>query len=390
MRLAIPATALCGLVVALWLLWNHRYETVPGLPQWRLAELRVLTPPTPGIEWAGTPDQPVLRLIRQPGAPPLALRLALPGIVPVAALHVRQQVAARSLVPGAEEWETGRMMIEWHQPGAPAKPELDLLGGAKLEEVGQIMPVVAVPERAPAVPALRIEHLGRSGVFEIRDLQLTVVEERALWRNGRWLLAAGFFTWLYVCFRRRRMLPRWRALAAAAVWLAMGIFFVVPGPWKSQRALARDFNLGSPSAFSDSAKAPPLVAEVPPAASRSGAIPANGKIDPTGGVALRVKVLLKPLRPLLHVLLIAAPALAFFLLLGRTRAAVLAAASLVLAMEISQTAFGYGFGWDDILDLATDSTGIALAAWLHRAWSARAAPPGSGRALPPGAPVNEM
>jgi glycopeptide antibiotics resistance protein len=65
---------------------------------------------------------------------------------------------------------------------------------------------------------------------------------------------------------------------------------------------------------------------------------------------------------LLHVLLLFCPTFAFAWLSGAKRALVLGC-SLALACEAAQTGFGYGFDWIDVLDLACDAAGIALA--LH-------------------------
>ncbi len=362
-RFLLTATPL-ALTAALWLLWNHRYESVPGLTVWRLADLRAQCPELPGVQWRGPADRPLLRLTRQPHAPPVALRLALPGAVAVDAMHLRHRVAARDLIPGDADWETGRVLLEWYPVDSPDALELDPVAGAKLNETGNESGVVALPARGPAVPALRLEHIGRSGDFEVGAVEITAVRERALWKYGRWLLASAWFTWCVAMLRSAPATPYWRAAAASAIWLAMGIHFVIPGPWKTQRPLGGHFQLGTPAAPALQTQAPPLVRDVAPAALRSEAVPASGRIEPAGGLALRVKHHLTALRPLLHALLICAPTLAFLLLLPR-RAALGLAASVVLAMELSQVALGYGFGWDDILDLATDAAGIALAVWLH-------------------------
>ena len=70
-------------------------------------------------------------------------------------------------------------------------------------------------------------------------------------------------------------------------------------------------------------------------------------------------------RPLLHSLLLFAPALALALLAGR-KPAVFLAIPLALAIELAQVAFGYGFDWIDVLDLACDAIGIALAMWAGK------------------------
>ena len=48
------------------------------------------------------------------------------------------------------------------------------------------------------------------------------------------------------------------------------------------------------------------------------------------------------------------------------RPTLLVAVLLSLAIEGAQAAFGYGFDWVDVIDLATDAAGIALGLWLCR------------------------
>jgi len=64
-------------------------------------------------------------------------------------------------------------------------------------------------------------------------------------------------------------------------------------------------------------------------------------------------------------LMLFAPALAIALLAG-ARPAVWLSSMSALAIELGQVAFGYGFGWDDIGDLASDLLGILLAVWVSR------------------------
>lgn len=360
MRRALLAGTFVALVAALALLWAHRFERTPGQPVWHLADLRREMPAVAGVEWRGAPDHPALRLRVDPRNPQVAVRLALPGAGAVEMLHLRFRMSARGLTPGAQDWETGRFMIEWHPPDGSPEVEQDPVGGIKLDQQGDPVAFVARPQNGPAVPSLRLEHLGRAGEFELADLEIIAVHERALWQTGRWFLAIGWFAWIAACIRSWPGISRWRALCAALVWLLMGIHFVIPGPWKIQRPIGGDFRLGEPAHAPPAAKAPPSVAGQTPVVIASGAIASIGKIPERGSLALRVKHAIKQARPLLHVFLLFAPALAFVWLLGRKRALFLAV-PLALAIELAQTAFGYGFGWDDVFDLVTDAIGIALA-----------------------------
>jgi hypothetical protein len=365
MRRVFPAASFLALVAALVLLWTHRYERVPGLPVWRLADLRTGVPEVPGVEWTGKADDPGLRLKVDEQTPRVALRLSIPGVPALNTLQLRYRMAANGLTPGKEKWETGRMMIEWHLEGMAGEVDQDPVGGAKLDEEFGNVTLIATSENGPARPALRIEHLGFAGKLELQDLEVTAVRERQLWKTGRWFLACGWLVWLVACIGPNPGSARWRVLAAAGIWLAMGIQFVVPGPWKIERPLTAGFELGERAHGPPSGQAPPSMESLSNPEISSGAVPSSGKIPVRGGLALRIKLLGAQARPLLHVLLLMAPVFASTLLVGR-KPTLFLAVLLSLAIEGAQTAFGYGFDWLDVIDLLTDAAGIALGLWLAK------------------------
>lgn len=365
MRRICLTASFMGLVLMLALLWTHRFERVPGLPVWSMADLRRDLPEPPGVEWTGTTEHPAARLKVDAQKPSVALRLAIPGAPALEMLQLRYRMVANGLIPGKEEWAFGRMTIEWHPQRGVGKVEQDPAGGIKLDEDSGNVMLIAVPENGPARPALRLEHLGIAGGFEVMDLELTAVRERAIWKTGRWFLVCGWLAWLVCFIGPGPGIARWRVLAAAAVWLLMAIHFVVPGPWKIQRPLICAFQLGEVADGQPSGQAPPLVAAQPDPAISSGAVPATGKLPASGGLALRIKVIAAQARPLLHILLLMGPVFVSFLLVGHKPTLVLAVL-VSLAIEGAQTAFGYGFDWIDLTDLATDAIGILLGLWLAK------------------------
>jgi hypothetical protein len=262
-------------------------------------------------------------------------------------------MAARGLVPGPHTWDDGRFMIEWHPQDGGGEITNDPVGSIRFDEVGAAEDFVVLSRSGPAVPALRLEHLGRSGEFEIADLEITPIRERLVWSIGKWLLALGWLAWCVACIRCWPGIPWWRAIAASAVCLLMGIHFVIPGPWKIQRAIYPEFRIGAESAV-------PAELHDAPAGVVSRPLPALGELPAQGDFALRVKLRIVEARPLLHVLLLFAPALLLVGLLGRTPALVLMIA-MALAIESAQLAFGYGFDRIDVLDLVCDAIGILLA-----------------------------
>lgn len=363
MRRVFLAGSFVVLVAALVLTWNHRYERVPGLPDWDLAMLRPGVPEVPGVEWLGPPDNPVLRLKVDGRNPRVALRLVIPDSPAVESLLLEFRLNASGLTPGREKWQTGRFMIEWHPTEGGTAVEKDPVAGIKLDQDSGRVSLVAVPVRRPAVPAIVLEHLGAAGGFDASGLQITPVREHALWKTGRWFLLVAAFAWLVACIRSWQQLAGWRVFSAAAICLLMIIEFAVPGPWKVQKPMViRDFQLGETL---PAVQAPPSVKAMLQPPITPGAIQPSGEIHAQGGPALYAKRVLNHLRILLHVALLAAPTLAFALLLGRN-GAIRLAIPLALAIEAAQTAFGYGFDWVDVVDLAFDGIGIWLALRLHR------------------------
>jgi hypothetical protein len=363
MRRAFLTAFFMALVSILAFLWNHRFERVPGLPVWRLADLRADLPGIPGCGWTGKGDDPMLMLRVDQQTPQVALRLAIPENPALEMLHLRYRMTAHGLLRGPEKWHTGRLMIEWHAPDGSAAPEMDLVGGIDLDRDSGPVVLIATPEKGPAVPALRLEHLGQSGEWELSDLEIIAVRERALWRICSWFLALCWLGWFFACVRSWPGVTWLRALGAASIWLFMGVHFAVPGPWKIQRPLAGDFRLGEIAIAPAMGEAPPLKAIGSPSMMHSGETSAHGNILPRGGLALRIRMLLAWARPLLHSLLFFAPVLASAWLVGRGPTLLLAVL-LALAIEAAQMAYGYGFDWIDMLDLLTDAAGIALGLWL--------------------------
>ena len=89
-----------------------------------------------------------------------------------------------------------------------------------------------------------------------------------------------------------------------------------------------------------------------------------GKIPDQGDFTLRLKHYAAKARSLLHIALLFGPTLLIACLVGK-RPAWSLGVILALAVEAAQFAFGYGFDWVDVFDLACDATGIALALAVH-------------------------
>ncbi len=367
MRRILLSVSLFVLLAVTGAMWNLRFERVRGAADWHLADLRMALPPTDGVTWTGAADDPVLRLILERGNPPLAIRLALPGVVPMDGLHLRFRISSRRLVPGPEKWQDGRVMLEWEATDGQHNVRRDSVGSITGDRWGEVENLVILSPAGSWVPTLRLEHLGQSGSFELSKLEITAVEETPVWKLGRWMLAITWLAWAAAWVRSWPGVSWRRATAAAAIWVVLGVNFVIPGPWNVQRSLVSDFCLDAASG-GVMARTPLSIAPETAAPSRSlapGVTTALGKMPDQGSLVLRLKHAISRARPLLHATLLFAPTLAFLWLVGRDPALFLSIA-FAISIEMAQLAFGYGFDWQDVGDLATDGIGIVLAIYLHK------------------------
>lgn len=369
MRRIQLAGTLVALVLLLCLLWSYRFEWT-GLPVVRMADLRAAAPATLDGVWLEEPDGLKLRLRMDAGSPPLAVRLSLPAIPAVEHLHFRYRMSCKGLVPCQETWEDGRFIIEWHHPGETSGWESAPICSLRQDQHTDLQNVVVGPDDVPAVPMLRLEHLGRAGELVLSDLEITPIRERLLWKTGRWFLIAGWLAWLVVFLKSSPGIASWRSLAAAAIMVMTGLHFVIPGPWKIQRAIQMEFRLGNETPAGNRPDQADAAMEKWLRTIPTGVLPAMGRLPDTGSWALQVKLRISQARPFLHALLLLGPVFACACLVGRKPALCLGIL-LGIAVELAQLGFGYGFGWDDVLDLFNDAAGIALAMLLHRKLSAR-------------------
>lgn len=343
-------------------LWRYRFERVPAQPTLGVADLLAGAELAPGVAQRPLPDGAVsLELARGAGEPPRIQRLPLPGVGPADFLHVELQVGAERLIPGRDVWDDGRLLIEWHAAERGMEP--DILASVRGHGLLDAVSLVCRADHGPALPVLRLENLGASGVFRVLHCRLTVVRETLGWRLGRWALLAGWLAWAAAVAGWGRTSGPGRPLLAAGVWLLLATQVVLPGPWQSIRPLGAPFaGVAGDTVTPAAAPLPPLPPPPPPVAGTPSTkeVEALGKLPMKGSLLLRIKDRIQQARPLLHGLLFFVPALAFALLVGRWRALILAAL-LALGIEWAQVLFGYGFDPLDLIDLACDAAGIALA-----------------------------
>ena len=356
-RYILPLTFL-ALVAAIYFLWQHRFERSPGVPTLHLADLRAAYGQLPSAEWLGPETRPRLRLRVDRSQPrPVATRMDLPGMKAIDLLHLRLQFAATHLTPGKQVWNDGRCIIEWHSPAGGDEWENNPVGSARHNHLGDVEQWVTRPDQPPASPALRLENLGTGGDFELLVFEATAVRETWLWKIGRWLLMAAWLAWAVAWIGGKTNFIR--SVLAASVWLLMGLYFVVPGPWKSYHSIGTPFNIGK-----EVSSQPRAVSSIPISNIHT-PLASVGEIPDQGDFTLRLKHYATHARPLLHIILLAVPTLLIACLVGAKSARSLAVI-LALAIEAAQISFGYGFDWGDLVDLACDATGIALALLAHR------------------------
>lgn len=354
------------LMAALYFLWQYRFERSPGDPTIRLSELRKINSLPSGAQWLGPEVHPLLKLTVDREHPVVVAHLDFPKRNAVGYLHLRFQVCAKDLRPGQEIWQDGRCLIEWHPPSGGSEWESDPFCSVNFNQAPGIMEWVMRPDHSPAVPSLRFENLGASGSMEISVLEATVLRERMVWKIGRWILMAAWIAWVIAWIGLKPETGLVRPAAAALMLLFMGLYFVVPGPWKSYRSFGSQFQTGAHATGMDDMSKPGLNR---PVASIRADTPSNlnsvGKIPPKGDFTLRLKLYAIKARPVFHVGLLFVPALVIACLVGR-RSAWSLAAIFSLAMEAAQFAFGYGFNWLDLSDLIADGVGICLAMVTHQ------------------------
>lgn len=324
------------LVMALFFFWQQRFERTPEFSTVRLADLRGVASPAAGVDWLGAEADPSVRLRVENPNNPVVVRIKFPVSTPVDFLHVRFRMKSRGLKVGNDPWADGRCIIEWH-PAAGGVSENDAIASARGDDLGEVIDFVMRPKQSPAVPVLRLEHLGQAGELELTQFEATVVRERWAWKIGHWLLLAAWLAWAYALVIHTGATGRLRSLLAASVWLLMGIYFVVPGPWENLRPLAVPFEMG-----------PEVVKPIFPGievksreiadTSNAAALTSVGKIPIQGDLLLRIKFQFLKLRPLLHLLLLFGPALLIGLLVGM-RPALWLTAIFSIGTEVAEHGF---------------------------------------------------
>ena len=404
-RILLHLCLLVLLVVAAGWLWKNAWAASS------LAEpIRLAPGPTPPGKTLRRPDllswdgaRGALTLRGTKSGPTPCHEIFLAGWPRGMAAHIRFSGEAREIVPGAEAWEDGRMVVIWREEDGEVMQYHHGLLGAKGSGRFQSESVVVLNQ--PGQASIFLQHAGHGGEFEIDDLEITPVGLRRWvpWATGALLCASGI--WWALLFRGIAG-NRWvlRACGAAALGLAAVWTLVLPGPWEPLRPLGGPFVLqpstaaASPVKVVDVAKSDPVapvpmasnsqptppLASTPPAPAQAAPI-ARNTTTPVAAPALESAELPVPgalesgwfwetyrwvkskARTLMHLGAFVALTLAFVAILDSKRGWI-PVAILGLASEAMQTLFGFGFTWEDAGDLLVNALGIGIGLLLAAGW----------------------
>ena len=351
------------LIACLLAAWAHRFAPVDGASAVGLESL-VLH----GAEPAGfMRDGGALRMEAGKDAAPGA-SFAIPGTDGARHLYVRFHAAARDLVRGPESWDDGRLFFEWMDDGGGVIGVSRVHSARGDDGSGLQELVVSSPARG-AVPVLCFQNLGESGSYMVDRLVIVPARERAVWRVGRWFLAAGFLAVLATWLAGTKKPAHWRGWVAAGLWMIVAACYAFPGPWEVALPFGVPFVFGEVPAM-ETGETGETNADRTIARAATDGDPMLEQLPPSDDPGLRLRQMLPWLRPLMHVTLLFFPVLAIAWLVG-ARGALCLGLALSVSIETSQVMFGFGFGWDDVGDLFFNSLGIAAALWAHRRFARR-------------------
>jgi len=350
----------CILIGCMVAAWAHRFVPEDGAARVTLEALELVGVNKPsslrkepgGITIAAAPGKPA------------SASFAIPAIGEPEVIFVRSHVVADAIVVGPNRWDDGRLFIEWMRNGEVVGISgIDSARGHKDEGIRTL--AIVSPVRG-AVPVLCFQNLGASGTYEIRMLDLVAARERKAWSSGKWFLAAGFLAVVAALVGGTKKPAPWRGWVAAGVWMLVATGYAFPGPWGVELPFITPFVF---------AELPAIEADAnqewhETAVAIENDEPLMDRLPPPNDLGLRLRLWLPWLRPLLHFALLFIPVLAMAWFVGARRAFWLGWA-LSLSIEAAQTLYGFGFGWDDVLDLVVNGIAISAAVWAHGKFARR-------------------
>jgi hypothetical protein len=361
MRFAILAVTFCVLSATLFVAWRHRFEVVPAVPTARLHDIRQFNILHPNVVWSGRKESPELRLKVGVGNQSVVERLALPFFSETEWIRIRFQLAAESLVPSSEKWEDGRGMVEWHPIRGNHPCINDPFGSVRHNQKKQQEELILCPDQTSAIPIIRFENLGKSGELVVKALEVTALREAIYWKFLKWVIIAGWSIWAFYLILGNWRGGLFRAAVASGMWVLMGIYFVMPGPWQGARPIGNSFLIKETN-FTQASRPELAYNSSFSCLGRTSLtqVSSVGKVPDRGDLILKIKKYAEKIRPLLHGLLLLVPTLLIGLLVG-FRPAVSLCTIMAIAIEAMEVIYGFGFDMLDFVDLLSDILGIIIA-----------------------------
>jgi len=310
----VLVSALLPLCAGIVLLWQHRFKREGNRFEVTLENLVPVSTRAKQLVRDNEPGAVIMKAAPH-GAGQVAL-FDFPPQMPPEFLYVRLRVLSKNLHPDSGSWQNGRTIIEWHDPRGIESVVFLPIQCAEYDSLDEPPPFVVKSAFPGAVPRLRIEHLGRDGTYQVEKLALLPVGESGFWRFGGPLLVFCWLAWVVVLCRKNKKPALWRGFLAGVVFIAMGFYLVVPGPWKVIRPLGFEFNLDEnghdiPNEATSSTGEAMNLKHTPHAPEPL------GKMDVQGGLLIKIKLYLSMIRPLLHGVLFLGPAFLLAWLVGK-------------------------------------------------------------------------
>lgn len=385
------------------LVWQFRFEQAgpmltapfePGLPNWEWKE-------GPGKDSA-SPEPGVLSLTKRKGEPMISVERTFGAMPDVRFLRVAMEARWTDARQGGEiRWATARAVIFGKgDDGAYRWPnDHAMIAALGTRDWHREEAVFDLPPDLGNI-GFGFQHLGDSGTFQIRNVEISVVRQRA-WFTA----AAATLTCLWIAWAAVAVLPgisRWRWLRAPLAGMAIiGATWVLvfPQPRFACRPLVGGFLLSkaatSPMATAPETVIPPIPPPVqetstvaPPASPHPPAVAEPSPVSPPPappviaepapekreGRGLETELrLLKDRFNFLHLVAFGAFGFVLFSLAG-TRAWPIAAVIVFASEALPNYQLHQYWDRDDLGDLAVDSLGLILAAlavrWLSK-WQSR-------------------
>jgi len=381
--------SLVVLLAGSWLYWQFRYEEYPGYG--RIAfrpgvqvPYQVMSSPE-SIAW--DPTSGSLSIRAEEGKSP-TVEVDCGGWPRDGYAHVNIAGRADGIIPGACDWNDGRVVMIWrNDDGTVQRGCAGLLGASGDKHSGSD---VIVPLSGAGHPSVTFQNLGRSGRLVIDRMEMTLVRQRWWGWGAAACLWTGWFLWSVLVMRVwvASSAGNVRLLLAGGLTVVALYYMILPGPWLPYRWIVMPFVIGK-AEQGESTHASTYREGGGRGGIRRQPVVISGTqgliTDPTPMVEVPGKLhnskfweavywLKAHGRCLLHFSIFAGMA-GILVAVLRTPRAMVPAAAMAVATEAIETLLGFGFDSDDVIDLVMDGAGIWFGARVVIWWLAREARP---------------